>query len=157
MTRHVSDEQVRHWLDDTVIREVSRHGESETEFNFELELSRLPIHVIKDEQWGPVRIVGRNGFEGEDAKALLRDDDRRSQLLQSIGPMLAATPGFYTFLDEEGAPAALRHASTLQLEARLYPEETTQQALMDAVMGIGSCMRYVRDVVVAMTPTESEE
>lgn len=157
MTRHISDEQVRHWLDDTVIREVNRHDESERAFNFELELSRLPIHVIKEEQWSPVRIVGRNGFDSDDARALLRDDDRRSQLLQSIGPMLAATPGFYTFLDEEGAPAALRHASTLQLEARLYPDEANQQALMDAVMGIGSCMRYVRDVVVAMAPTESGE
>lgn len=154
MTRHVSDEQVRHWLDDAVIREMNRHGESGTEFNFELELSRLPIHVIKEEQWGPVRIVGRNGFEGEGAKQLLADEDRRSQLLRSIGPMLAATPGFYTFLDEEGAPAALRHATTLQLEARLYPDEANQQALMDAVMGVGSCMRYVRDVVVAMGPAE---
>lgn len=69
--------------------------------------------------------------------------------------MLAATPGFYTFLDEEGNSFDLRRADTLQVEYRLYPDESNQQSLMDAIMAIGTCMRSVRNVVGEML-SESE-
>ncbi len=33
----------------------------------------------------------------------MENDEDRNELLTQIGPVLAVTPGFYTFLDEEGA------------------------------------------------------
>ncbi|WP_254767435.1 hypothetical protein [Salinilacihabitans rarus] len=150
MTRHVSAEQVRRWLDETAVRGVTHHDEADAEFNFQVELSRLPIHVVKEEPWGPVRIVGRTGFDSDRAKELLCDDERRGELLRAVGPMLAATPGFYTFLDEEGAPCELRHAETIQLEYRVYPDGASQQTLMNGVMAVGKGMRYVRSVIVSM-------
>ncbi len=150
MTRHVSETQVRHWLDDTAIRSVTPHTDEETAFNCQVELSQLPVHVIKEAEFGPVRIVGRSGFDTERARDLLRDDRRRAELLEYVGPMLAATPGFYTFLDEAGAACRLREAETVQVEYRVYPNGASQQALMDGIMAIATSMRYVRNAVAAV-------
>ena len=156
MTRHVSETQVRHWLDESAIRSVTAHSDEETAFNLQVELSQLPVHVIKEGEFGPVRIVGRSGFDTERTKELLRDDQRRSELLQYIGPMLAATPGFYTFLDSDGTACQLRRAETVQVEYRVYPDEASQQTLMDGIMSIATSMRYVRNVVAAIGARESE-
>ncbi|MXV61038.1 hypothetical protein GS429_02980 [Natronorubrum sp. JWXQ-INN-674] len=150
MTRHVSETQVRHWLDETAVRSVTAHSDEDTEFNLQVELSQLPVHVIKEEEFGPVRIVGRSGFDTERTKELLRDDQNRGELLEYIGPMLAATPGFYTFLDPNGDSCRLQRAETVQVEYRLYPDEARQQALMDGIMSIATSMRYVRNVVAVV-------
>lgn len=151
MSTHVSETQVREWLDDTAISTVTRHSDEETAFNFQVELSQLPVHVIKEIEFGPVRIVGRSGFDTDAARTLLRDDQRRSELLQYVGPMLAATPGFYTFLDEEGSSCELRDAETIQVEYRIYPDGASQQALMDGIMSIATSMRYVQNVIAAVS------
>ena len=151
MSTHVSETQVREWLDDTAISTVTRHSDEETAFNFQVELSQLPVHVIKEIEFGPVRIVGRSGFDTDAARTLLRDDQRRSELLQYVGPMLAATPGFYTFLDEEGSSCELRDAETIQVEYRIYPDGASQQALMDGIMSIATSMRYVQHVIAAVS------
>ncbi|WP_049923805.1 hypothetical protein [Halopiger djelfimassiliensis] len=156
MTRHISETQVRHWLDETAVRDVSRHADEETEFNVQVELSRLPVHVIKETAFGPVRIVGRSGFDTERSRNLLRDDRRRGELLEYVGPMLAATPGFYTFLDEEGETCRFRDAETVQVEYRLYPDGASQQALMDGIMSIATSMRYVQNAVTAISQSEAE-
>ncbi|WP_218836417.1 hypothetical protein [Halorarum salinum] len=152
MPTHVSPEQVRRWIDDGAVREVTEHDDEATEFNFELTLSRLPVHVIKEETWGPLRVVGKTGFDADRVRALLRDDDDRQILLQRLGPMLAATPGFYTFLDGEGNGCAFRNAESMQTEYRIYPDEASQQALMDGLMATASGMRYVRNTLAAMLP-----
>lgn len=157
MSKHVSEQQVRDWLDDTAIRDVTRHADEDTEFNFQIELSRLPVHVIKEEAFGPIRIVGRSGFDTDRARNLLRDDRRRAELLEYVGPMLASTPGFYTFLDAEGTACQLRDAETVQVEYRIYPDGASQQRLMDGVMSIATSMRYVQNVVAAVAAGEEPD
>ncbi|QSW98128.1 hypothetical protein [Haloterrigena alkaliphila] len=154
--RHISETQIRHWLDETAIRDVTAHTDEDTEFNLQVELSQLPVHVIKESEFGPVRIVGRSGFDTERTKELLRDEQHRSELLQYVGPMLAATPGFYTFLDPDGAACQLRRAETVQVEYRIYPDSASQQVLMDGIMSIATSMRYVRNVVAAIGDRERE-
>ena len=155
--KHVSETQIREWLDETAIRDVTTHADEETEFNLQVELSRLPVHVIKEDEFGPVRIVGRSGFDTERTRELLRDDQRRGELLRYIGPMLAATPGFYTFLDPEGTACQLRDAETVQVEYRIYPDGASQQALMDGIMSIATSMRYVQNIVATVGARERPE
>ncbi|WP_254521554.1 hypothetical protein [Natrinema caseinilyticum] len=134
MPTHVSVEQVRWWLDQNAVRDITSHSQEETEFNLQVTLSRLPIHLIKEEKRGPIRVVGRSAFDTERAKRLVREDESRAELLGQIGPVLASTPGFYTFLDEEGEACDLRNAETLQLEHWIYPGEATQQSMMDSLV-----------------------
>lgn len=152
MTTHVSVDQVRWWLDENAIQEITSHTEEQTEFNLQVTLSRLPIHLIKEEKRGPIRVVGRSAFDTERAERLIRDTESRTELLEQIGPVLATTPGFYTFLDEEGHACELRNAETLQMEHRIYPDEATQQSVMDSVMGIATGMRYVQNLLTATVP-----
>lgn len=154
MPRHVSERQVRDWLDETAIKDVTSHEDEDTAFNFQIELSQIPVHVIKETEFGPIRIVGRNGFDTDRARDLLRDQQRRAELLEYVGPMLASTPGFYTFLDSEGAACQLRDAETVQVEYRIYPDGASQQRLMDGIMSIATSMRYVQNVVAAVAVNE---
>ncbi|MDG5819704.1 hypothetical protein [Natronococcus sp. A-GB7] len=159
MSTHVSEAQVRKWLDDTEISNATRHTDEETAFNYQVELSRLPIHVIKETEFGPIRLVGQSGFDTGAAKTLLRGDQRRGELLKYVGPMLASTPGFYTVLDEERASCELRNAETIRTEYRLYPDGASQQALTDGIMSIATSMRYVQNVTAAVSAQDpvSEE
>ncbi|WP_211694121.1 DUF2299 family protein [Natronomonas salina] len=152
MTTHVSEDQVRWWLDDSAVQDVTAHAGEETEFNLQVTLSRLPIHLIKERPDDPVRVVGRSGFDTDRAKRMLREEESRTELLSQLGPVLATTPGFYTFLDEDSTACELRHAETLQIEHRIYPDEATQQRLMDSVMDIATGMRYVQNVLAATHP-----
>lgn len=152
MTTHVSVDQVRWWLDDDAVQDVTPQNQAETEFNLQLTLSQLPIHLIKEEQRGPIRVVGRSAFDTERARRLVRDEESRTELLDQIGPVLATTPGFYTFLDERDTACELRNAETLQLEHRIYPDEATQQALMDSIMSIATGMRYIQNLLAATHP-----
>lgn len=146
---HVSGDQVRWWIDEDAVQDVTAHPGEETEFNLRVTLSRLPIHLIKAEKAGPIRVVGRSAFDTERARRLVREAESRAELLDQIGPVLATTPGFYTFLDEDGRSCRLREAETLQMEHRLYPDEASQQALMDSVMAVATGMRYVQNVIAA--------
>lgn len=122
---------------------MTQHTDEETAFNYQIELSRLPTHVIKETEFGPIRFVGQSGFDTDAAKTFLRDDQRRGELLKYIGPMRASTPGFYTFLNEERASCELQNAETIQIEYRIYPDRGGQQALMDGIMSVATSMRYV--------------
>ncbi|RKD93526.1 hypothetical protein [Halopiger aswanensis] len=157
MPTHVSERQVRWWLDRNAIHDVTAHTQEETEFNLQVTLSSLPIHLIKEEPKGPIRVVGRSGLDSERARRLVRDDEQRAELLSQIGPVLATTPGFYTFLDEESRGCELREAETLQMEHRIYPDGASQQALMDSVMAIATGMRYLQNLLAASSPEESPE
>lgn len=157
MTTHVSAEQVRWWLDDNAVQDVRSTAEEHTEYNLQVTLSRLPIHLIKEDQRGPIRVVGRSAFDTERSRELLDEAESRRQLLNQLGPVLATTPGFYTFLDEEGRACRLRDAETLQIEHRIYPDEATQQALMDSVMAIATGMRYVQNLLAATLPEAPPE
>lgn len=152
MATHVSAEQVRWWLDENAIQDVTPHTQEATEFNLQVTLSNLPVHLIKEEAGGPIRIVGRSGFDTERARELVRNEESRTELLAQIGPVLAATPGFYTFLDEDGSACSLRNAETLQLEHRIYPDDASQQSLMDGIMAIATGMRYLQNVLTASEP-----
>ena len=149
MPTHVSADQVRWWLDEDAVQDVTPHTGEETEFNLEVTLSRLPVHLIKEEKRGPVRVVGRSAFDTGRARQLVREEESRAELLDQIGPVLATTPGFYTFLDEDGRSCRLRDAEALQMEHRIYPDEASQQALMDSVMALATGMRYVQNVLAA--------
>ena len=157
MTTHISARQVRWWLDDAVVQEVTSHTGEETEFNLQVTLSRLPIHLIKETPEGPIRVVGRSAFDTERARRLVREEQSRTELLDQIGPVLATTPGFYTFLDESGGACELREAETLQMEHRIYPDGASQQALMDSVMALATGMRYVQNVLTASDDTNPHE
>lgn len=157
MTTHVSADQVDWWLDGDAIQDVTSHSEEGTEFNLQVTLSRLPIHLIQEEKRGPIRVVGRSAFDTQRARQLIENEESRTALLDRMGPVLASTPGFYTFLDGEGDACELRNAATLQLEHRIYPDEASQQALMDSVMAIATGMRFVQNVLAVTHPGASSE
>lgn len=150
MVERITVDQVRAWLDERVISDVQEDSEGEAEYNLQVELSLLPLHVIKEEPTGPLRIVGRTAFDTERTATLVRDPGKRRDLLTRIGPVLAATPGFYTFLDEEGRRCEFDSVHTIQLEHRIYPEGVSRQSLMDGILAVATAMRYIQNMMAAL-------
>ncbi|MCH7660538.1 MAG: hypothetical protein IH933_08095, partial [Euryarchaeota archaeon] len=96
MVDDISADQVEKWLDDRVVRDVERTTEKEAEFSVQCRLSHIPLNVIKEDTWGPLRIVGRAAFDTERTAAVIENPDQRRELLERIGPIFVGTPGFYT-------------------------------------------------------------
>lgn len=155
MVAHLSLEQVQAWLDERVVTNVKETAESEVEYNIQLELSRLPLHIIKEETWGPLRVVGKTSFDTERVAALVEDDEQSRELLARIGPVLASTPGFYTFLDSDDETCEFADVHSIQLEHRIYSDGASQQALMNALMDIATAVRYIQNLVATMRDGET--
>ena len=157
MVERVTVEQVRVWLDDKVVSDVQEVSEPEAEFNLRIEISRLPLHVIKEEPSGPLRIVGESGFDTDRVVALIEDERKREELLTRIGPMLAATPGFYTFFDENGDRCEFGDVRNIHLEHRIYPDGLTRHRLMRGVIDVAKAMRYIQNTVTVLREGDEHE
>ena len=150
MATHLSREQTEAWLDESVVQHVESESGDGTEYNLQLQLSRLPLHVIKEETWGPLRVVGECTFDTDRVAALVENAERRQELLLRLNPVLAGAPGFYTFLDDEGDPCEFPRVHSILLEDRLYPDGASQQALMRSVMATASTMRSIQNTAAAL-------
>lgn len=150
MVERITVEQVRTWLDPTVVGDSTEVSEPETAFNLQLEISQLPLHVIKEESDEPLRIVGKCRFDTERVAALIEAKAERERLLRRIAPALIGTPGFYTFLDTEGARCEFADVHTIQFEQRIYGDGLSQHRLMHDVMAIAKGMRYVQNMVAVI-------
>lgn len=150
MVDHISADQVERWLDDRVVQEIERTAENAAEFSIRFRLSHIPLNVIKEDTWGPLRIVGRAAFDTERTAAVIADPDQRRELLARVGPVFAATPGFYTFLDAEESSTNFPNVDSIQFEHRLYPDGASQQELMSGLMAIATAIKYVQNVVAAI-------
>ncbi|WP_049997136.1 hypothetical protein [Halococcus sediminicola] len=150
MGEHLSREQTEAWLDENVVQGIEHQSGDGTEYNLQLQLSRLPLHVIKEETWGPLRVVGECAFDTDRVAALVEDAGRRQELLLRLNPVLVGAPGFYTFLDDEGDPCDFPHVHSILLEDRLYPDGASQQALMASVMATASTMRSIQNTAAAL-------
>lgn len=150
MVGPISEEQVAAWLDGKVVNDVQHVDDDETEFNVQLRLARLPLHIIKEDTLGPVRLVSNTAFDTERTRKLLENEADRNELLARIGPVLASTSGFYTFLDADGESCEFADAHSIQLEHRIYPDGASRQAVMDGLMGLATAMRYLRNTVAVL-------
>ena len=153
MVEQITVDQVRAWLDSAVVSDVTETSESTTEFNLELEVSQMPLHVIKEKPSGPIRIVGKCGFDTERVAALLENERQQRELFSHLSPVLVAMPGFYTFMDSEGRRCEFRDLQTIQFEQRRYPDGTSQDLLMNDVITIAKGMRHVQNVVAVVRET----
>lgn len=153
MTERITVEQVRAWLDPNVVGDVTETSESTTEFNLELEVSQMPLHVIKADRSGPIRIVGKCGFDTDRVAALLEDDRRQRELFSQLSPVLVSVPGFYTFMDAEGTRCEFADLQTIQFEQRRYPDGLSRHELMSDVIAIAKGMRHVQNVVAVVRET----
>ncbi len=156
MIDHVSADQVEKWLDERVVQDVKRTTEEAAEFSIQCRLSHIPLNVIKEDTWGPLRVVGRAAFDTERTAAVIENPDQRRELLARIGPVFAATPGFYTFLDEAESATEFPNLDSIQFEHRIYSDGASQQELMSGLMAIATAIKYVQNVVAAIRREHGE-
>ncbi len=157
MVDDISADQVEKWLDDRVVRDVERTTEKEAEFSVQCRLSHIPLNVIKEDTWGPLRIVGRAAFDTERTAAVIENPDQRRELLERIGPIFVGTPGFYTFLDEEQSSTEFPNVDSIQFEHRIYSDGASQQELMSGLMALATAIKYIQNTVAAIRREYGED
>lgn len=157
MVDDISADQVEKWLDDRVVRDVERTTEKEAEFSVQCRLSHIPLNVIKEDTWGPLRIVGRAAFDTERTAAVIENPDQRRELLERIGPIFVGIPGFYTFLDEEQSSTEFPNVDSIQFEHRIYSDGASQQELMSGLMALATAIKYIQNTVAAIRREYGED
>ncbi|EFW90342.1 hypothetical protein ZOD2009_19833 [Haladaptatus paucihalophilus DX253] len=150
MVGPISEEQVAAWLDGTVVDDLRHVSDEGTEFTIRLRLAHQPIRIVKEETLGPIRLVSDTAFDTEGTQTLLESEEHRTELLTRIGPALAATPGFYTLLDAEGASCEFADARSIRLEHRIYPDGANRQAVMEGLMALASAAQYLQNTVAVL-------
>lgn len=157
MVDDISADQVEKWLDDRVVQDVERTTEKEAEFSVQCRLSHIPLNVIKEDTWGPLRIVGRAAFDTERTAAVIENPDQRRELLERIGPIFVGIPGFYTFLDEEQSSTEFPNVDSIQFEHRIYSDGASQQELMSGLMALATAIKYIQNTVAAIRREYGED
>lgn len=157
MVDDISADQVEKWLDDRVVQGVERNTEKEAEFSVQCRLSHIPLNIIKEDTWGPLRIVGRAAFDTERTAAVIENPQQRRELLERIGPIFVETPGFYTFLDEEQSSTEFPNVDSIQFEHRIYSDGASQQELMSGLMAIATAIKYIQNTVAAIRREHGED
>jgi hypothetical protein len=157
MVDDISADQVEKWLDDRVVQQVERSSEKEAEFSINCRLSHIPLNIIKEDTWGPLRIVGRAAFDTERTATVIENPEQRRELLERIGPIFVGTPGFYTFLDDEESSTEFPNVDSIQFEHRIYSDGASQQELMSGLMAIATAIKYIQNTVAAIRREYGED
>lgn len=155
MTADIDPETVREWIDDDLVEEVEQVPDQMAEFNFTVRMSGIFIHVIKREPEGPL-IVGQQMEFDDQIRDRIRSmpEPARGELLARVREALMEVPVVYGFQDETDQNVAFEEMHHLFLEARVYPDEATQQALMDGLVGVWKGLRYLDDIWSLMDAVE---
>lgn len=156
MTENVDADRVRAWIDDDLVNSVERVPDEAAEFNFAVEMSNIVLHVIRRNPGGPL-LIGQQIEYGEEIRSRIQamSDADRNDLLARIRETLTATPGIYGFHDEHGTNVTFENVYMIFLEHRIYPNETSQHALMTGLVGVWKALRYLDDIVTLIESVQN--
>lgn len=143
----LTPEQVRAWIDDDLVEEVEQVPDEAAVFNFTVRMSGIFLHVVQRQPGGPLIVGQQLEFSEEirDRIAAMAEGDRDA-LVARIREALMEVPVVYGFQDDRGGNVAFREVERVLVEARVYPDGASQQALMDRLVDVWKALRYLDDV-----------
>lgn len=156
MSSTVDSERVQAWLDDELIGDVERIPDEAAVFNLAVDVSNLVVHVVRRQPDGPL-VVGQQIEYGEQIRSRIggMDERDRNELVARIRETLTTAPVVYGFHDRQGNNVRFADVHRVLIERRLYPDATSQQRLMDAVVDVWKTMRYLDDIVTLLDSIEA--
>ncbi|MFW5896142.1 MAG: DUF2299 family protein, partial [archaeon] len=120
-------------------------------------VSNLIVHVVRRQPDGPL-VVGQQIEYGEEIRSRIQsmDEGDRNELVARIRETLTAAPVVYGFHDAQGNNVRFGDVHRILVEHRIYPDGTSQQALMDGLIEVWKTMRYLDDLVTLIDSVEAE-
>ncbi len=139
-------EQVRAWIDD-LVEEIERVPDEAAVFNFTVRMSGIFLHVVQRQHGGPL-IIGQQLEFSKEIRTRIAEmaEDNRDTLVARLREALMEVPVVYGFQNEQGANVAFRDVERVLVEARVYSDGASQQALMDRLVAVWKALRYLDDV-----------
>lgn len=148
-------DRARDWIDGDLVEDVERVPDEAATYNLVVRMSGIFIHVIKREPGGPLVVGQEMEFDDE-----IRDRIRglpeadRGELVARVREALMEAPVVYGFRDDRDRNVAFDDVHHVFVEGRIYPDEATQQRLMDALVGVWKSLRYLDDIWTLMDAVE---
>jgi hypothetical protein len=155
MTRDVSPEQIRAWIDDDLVGSVDQMPDEAAEFNYMIDMSNIVIHVLRREPGGAV-LVGQQIEYDDEIRSRIRsmDESDRNDLVARVRETLTAVPVIYGFHDEHDNNVRFADVHRVLLEHRIYPDGLSQQSLMSGLVDVWKALRYLDDIVTLIGSVE---
>lgn len=156
MASTVDSEQVRAWLDDELVGTVEEVPDEAAVFNLAVDVSNLVVHVVRRQPDGPL-VVGQQIEYGPDMRERIAGmaEGDRNELVARLRETLTNAPVVYGFHDAQGNNVRFGEVQRVLVEHRIYPDGTSQQALMDSVIEVWKVLRYLDDLVTLVDGIES--
>lgn len=147
MGTDIEPSRVREWIDEELVEEVEQVEDPMAEFNFTLRMSGIFLHVIKRQPGGPL-IVGQQMEFDDEIRGRINElpGGERGELLARIREALMQVPVVYGFQNAADENVAFDEMHHIFVEHRIYPDEATQQAVMDGLIAVWKAMRYLDDI-----------
>jgi hypothetical protein len=110
-------------------------------------MSGIFLHVVQRQHGGPL-IVGQQLEFSKEIRTRIAEmaEDNRDTLVARLREALMEVPVIYGFQNEQGANVAFRGVERVLVEARVYSDGASQQALMDRLVAVWKALRYLDDV-----------
>ena len=155
MTREITADKIRRWIDDDLVTDVERIPDEAAEFNLAVEVSNILIHVVQRYPGGPL-LIGQQIEYGDEIRSRIQNLSEReqSEVVARVRETLTAVPVIYGFHDRQGNNVRFVELNRIFLEHRIYPGTISQQSLMAGLVDVWKAMRYLDDLVTLIDAVE---
>jgi hypothetical protein len=138
--------QVNRWIDDAHFARVERVPDRQSVFNFRVQFSDQPMHVVKNRPGGPLVITGQYVLD-DDTKGSLDDLSAFShhELKARVREWVSDGPDLYHFLDEAGNSVSFGEMDRVRIERFVYPDAASQHALMNGFFEVGKTLIHIKE------------
>lgn len=147
MSADLDSNTIEEWLDPNVVSDYQCVESSGGMFNISVVLSGLNLHVARDKQGEPLRVIGKLDFDSETLALLLDRNRTRRELQTQLTAVIAGTSAVHTCLNDDGEFCPFEEMRSIQFEHRIYNPEIDQHTVMTSLLEIAKLLNYLSDVV----------
>lgn len=143
---------IRAWIDDSLVETVEQVPDSNADYNFQVELSGMPIHVASPLDSDGLLIAGQAIPAGEVKETFTELSQQDLDRLQArLEETLNNSRGIYRYQTEGGQDCEFKDLHHVRIEHRIYPDGATQHELMTSILDVIKSLNFIQNSIATLT------
>ena len=106
MPSEIGYDDVKEWLDESVLEEVEQQPTRDLQFRFIVRVSGYDLAIFKERREGPLRVGIKMEFPAGSLSTLITRDADRRHLTSLFSSVLTNISGTYSPVDDDGEPTS---------------------------------------------------
>ena len=147
MPSEIGYDDVKEWLDESVLEEVEQRPTRDAQFRFLVRVSGYDLTVYKERREGPLWVGITMQFPAGSLSTLITRDADRRHLTSLFSSVLTNISGAYSPLDGDEEPTTFEQMEALAINSLIYPDGAGQDRLMNQIMEVGTAAAFVNDMI----------